>query len=532
MIRSVLTAYAVMQFLFSGVLCAEQEVTLKTGTKIIGDVSVDNETVKIKVGGSETTFMMRDVEQIKAAPIYSESNNSVERLLIIALELRLQNESVDEAIALLADAYRQAPDDARIAYWYAKSLADAGLGKEAKSVFEAGRVNISQAYPGLTDKLAHLIQQRVEHDSLPRQLATQLRRLESVIGKSNNRHLNSKYVRFRVLDQNSDPIDKTAVSVVCDGNDKQLTTFPDGYYLLTYNSFGEGDRGCDLVVNWPGLESKQFKLKASADHVRDGGVFVVTRLDESAKVPYKFRALDPMGEPILGAAVTMRPDGRNNGRNLFQTAASDSQGLATIEAFPLGYDYTASAEGYKAETGNVALTNASQDHEERVVLYPALTGSIRYSWSSLEEETPTKTKEIVLPIGQPLNSRQHAAESVSWLQAVQVKDTVTLQRGPAFYRDRSIPGETLWVRRVPDELIKDSPLEYYSQFDLKEIDSIKGKVAETKIKRDRIGNFSFPVQQGEVYVGKLPGLNRQSGRPAVMSFKVYIEKVSAASGSE
>lgn len=180
-------------------------------------------------------------------------------------------------------------------------MADAGFVKEAKEVLEANRKGIERAFPDMVGKLNDLIQERLELNGLPAQLVAKLEQLKSANGVSHNSNLVPRYARFRVIDQNENPIDKAAVSVVCNGNDKQLMDFANGHYLITYNGYrSSDDEGvCDLVVNWPRLDSKQFKLRATADRVNDAGVFVVPRLDESVKVPYKFRVLDPVGKPIL-----------------------------------------------------------------------------------------------------------------------------------------------------------------------------------------------------------------------------------------
>lgn len=113
-------------------LHAEEQVTLKSGARLMGSVTLSGQTVNVNIGDSAVSVIpLSDIDLI--GPVGTESKPSPERLLMIALEARTQQGSSAGQVGVLAEAYRQAPEDARIAYWYAHSLVDAGLGHAARA---------------------------------------------------------------------------------------------------------------------------------------------------------------------------------------------------------------------------------------------------------------------------------------------------------------------------------------------------------------------------------------------------------------
>lgn len=81
-------------------LWAQQEITLKTGTKLLGNVTVNNRTVKVEIGDSEISFSLDEVEKIGPVDNNLASRLLADRLLMLALESRLNSQSAEDAVRL------------------------------------------------------------------------------------------------------------------------------------------------------------------------------------------------------------------------------------------------------------------------------------------------------------------------------------------------------------------------------------------------------------------------------------------------
>ncbi len=536
MIRSLLLLCGIGFVLTPSGLWAEEQVTLKSGTRIVGNISFTGQTVTITIGDTQITVPTSEIELI--GPVGSNFQQTPERLLMIALESRLQLGSGEGQVGLLAEAHRQAPDDPRIAYWYAQSLLDAGFGSAAQMILQTNRAAIGSAFPGMTDRLAKRIQDRISFENLPAKLIARIDQLElaaHAAPRSTNRV--PVYVRFRLVDQHERPIESSAFHIQSNGNDEYLETFEEGHFLLTFISRGnESTNDCQLDLNWPGLESRQITLHPVADQVADAGEFIINRFSDNAKVSYVVMVVDQQGTPIKGATLTLRPVTRKNDRTDSLTAETDAQGRAEINAFPMNYSYSVSAKGFNSEGGSVELNADTAKREaQRIEIYPMLSATIRVVWiakSSQGEETAT-TGETALRVGvgtQPTMPYGHGPDSVTFLRPMQVKDRLTLQSGPPFFAGPMMAGMTFWVRRAPDELVKGSPLEFFTGVDLKKLDELQDKLVLPEIERSpgpgQYAPIAFPVKQGEVYLGELPNRDVRTGQPTLASFKVYIEEIS------
>lgn len=161
-------------------LLAEQEVTLKSGATFIGNVTIDGDAVVVEIDDAPLRVPLAEVAAI--APLDSGHKQQARRLLMAALEARLMNNSGNEALGLLAEAARLDPDDPRIAYWYARSLVDAGFGKAAGEVLESRREEIAKTYPGMSDQLAAQIKGRLELEKMREVQSARPRTGHAVLG--------------------------------------------------------------------------------------------------------------------------------------------------------------------------------------------------------------------------------------------------------------------------------------------------------------------------------------------------------------
>ncbi len=185
---------------------ADQQVTLESGTVLVGQLSMDGRDLIVNIEGAELRVSLRDVAEVTA--VGANSNKQSQRFLLKSLETGLLLGDEKRGLGLLAEAHRLSPDDSRIAFWYARSLVAEGNGKAANNVFNPSRKAIEKAYPGNAQHLVNQIQKRLALESLPEKLLQRIDQF-STSGPANSRLLidNDFYAAyFQVIDQNSKPI--------------------------------------------------------------------------------------------------------------------------------------------------------------------------------------------------------------------------------------------------------------------------------------------------------------------------------------
>lgn len=516
--------------MFAITALADEKVTLKSGARLIGKVSYSGDQVVVQIGESQVSLPMRDVDVISA--VGTEPRDSADRLLMIALESKLQFGSSEGLIGLLAEAHRKAPDDPRIAYWYASSLADGQLAKEAQRILQSHRAGIEQTYPGLAESLADRIESRLALVDLPPKLITKIDLLNAAAEDIDiQADRLPMYVRFRVVDQQNHPIEPAAIYVESDGNDESLQSFGDGYFLYSYYRHrNDSPSECHLNINWPGIESKTADLTSSAENVADAGVVSVRRFDDNDKLPITFAVVNRDGKPIEGATVELTANVRNSRRGATNTSRTDADGKTTIQVFPMNYNYGVSAQGFKSNGGEVEIESGDKDLEQKVELFPTMAATIRIVWMTkgVQGELVSTKSEAVLKLGEGVQPMPYGPDSMNFLRPIQVGDQISLQSGPPYFGGPMMQGVETWIRSVPQDLLKDKPLDYFTEIDLAKIDDLKSTLKEVDLKPQSRGGyppFSFPVKQGEVYVGKLPSRDMRNGQPMMVSFKAYVEEV-------
>jgi protocatechuate 3,4-dioxygenase beta subunit len=536
--RTLLIASLVFCLLGSVSVYAEEQVTLKSGARIIGSVALDGQTVGITIGDSQLVVPLSEVDTIAA--VGTEAQQSPERLLMIALEARAQQGTSAGQVGLLAEAARQAPQDARIAYWYAQSLADAGLGSAAQAVLQKHRTKIEAELPGLVQRLSKQIQERIELEHLPARLAARIDQLNKGVNATSLRSDQlPMFVRFRLTDSTGQPVEKAAIRITCNGNDERLEAFEAGYYLFTFNSYRNNDQTeCKLIVSSPGLEPNQFDLQPTADQVANGGNLIVKRYHEDDKLPVTILVTDQHGQSVEKATVTLRPQERDDDENKVQTASTDADGRVTFKAFPMNYTYTVVAKGFKNEFGRVELKRGSAEADpQHVKLYPTIAATIRFAWSATAPQSGELiSNETTIEIGEGIPPMPYSPETMNFLRPVQDRDKLVLQYSPQFWGG-PMAMATPWVRRAPADLLGESPLSFFKEFNLQKLGDVKDKwtvvdVATENTRRGPRLPFSFLAEQGQVYAGQIMGRDNRTGQPMLVSFKAYVEKVSTRGDAE
>jgi hypothetical protein len=526
----------------AGTLFADQQVTLKSGTSLVGKVKINGDAVVVTIDDSDLRVPLAEVDTIES--VDASPQRQAQRLLLTALEARLLNDAGKEVIGLLAEAQRLAPNDPHIAYWYASSLSDAGFGQAASDVLERRRDVIAEAYPGMAEQLAKHIKRRVEMEKMP---PTLVERLDKLNSSAASQPENSEMLRiaavFRIVDQDERPVERSAFQIQSNGQDENIESFDDGYYLYTFNRHrGNPDEPCRLYVARPGLEGKTFEFSGATNRVHDAGTFVVQRFGDDAKVAFRVRLVDSEKQPVVGARVTLQGTSpRGNAPGEPYTAESDADGRAEILAFPMRYNYSIQADGFNHTSGTVELKPGSPGGDAREhQLHQAIRATIRLAWeSTMMQGGGKQTGDSTLEIdGGPPRPYQYGQDQTQWIRPVQVNDRLDLQFIEQFFGYGPYAAPEGWVRVVGKGAGPDagqdieSALAEFEAVDFAKIDEFKDKLRAPRMTgANQPGNPRppkvVPAELGKTYVGRLQHRDMRTGQPVMLAFKVFVEEMTA-----
>jgi hypothetical protein len=355
------------------------------------------------------------------------------------------------------------------------------------------------------------------------------------------------------------------------GQDENLESYDDGYFLYTYNrhrSNEEQPSNIDMIQ--PGLESKVFDLAGSSNSVRDGGELVVQRYGEESKKPIRVQVTGSDGKPIVGARVSLQPlSARGNAANESLSGETDAEGQAEFVAFPMKYSISVQAEGYNGSGGSTELkADASELKPVELQLNRAIEATIRLAWESTSMQGGGRTTgDATVHVGGPQRP-QYGPDQNAWLRPFQQKDRLSLQFMDAFFGHGPFgePPEG-WVRildkrmEAADETKKHesndddavepataatdaeaSPkkpepldLDAFNKLELSKIDELKAKLPVPRLLAG--GQQMGPRQPivvaaelGKIYVGQLQHRDPRTGQPMQIAYKVFIEEMSSADG--
>lgn len=526
-------------------LLAEQEVTLKSGSTLVGDVTFDGDGVVVQIDDAKQRVPLADVASI--APVDFGKDRQAHRLLLRALETRLMGGTAKEAVGLLAEASQLAPDDPQIAFWYASTLVDSGSGKAAKRVLETHREKIDEAMPDAADDLASRINRRMVLELFPAELVARIDKLNAAASlQPIETQMRPVYAAFRVLDQFNDPVEQSAFQIQANGNEEHIEDFGDGYFLFTCSQFrNAGDEPCRLVVGASGLKPETHELRTASDRVYLAGEFVVHRFGDEDKRAVNVAVVDRDGKPIAGAQLALQAQNqRNNGRDSAISAASDEVGRASMQAFPGPYLLTVSAEGYNAAMELFELTaDAPVGVERRLTLHRALRANVRVEWLSTPFQGfpgaigagATTSGEATMPINGPRAAAPYN-QDLQWLRPSQVDNRIMLQLNLMMFGQMAgMNAPWVKVRAVGEEGDEAERLaqaaKMFKELDLKELgDSPEGfkpaVAAGGGGNRPNFGPGSLQATAnfGDVFVGKLTGRDMRTGQPAEVTFKAIVER--------
>jgi len=529
---------------------AEQQVTLRNGTTMVGNVSNEGADLVVDVDGAKLKVPFADVQSV--ASLKSGDGNQAQRLLYRALEAQLLSDGENKELGLLAEAYQLAPDDPRIAFWYARGLADAGFGNGAAEVFDPHDVTIAAAYPGAADRLERAIQQRMAYEKLPPKL---LKRLDQIAAAAKLKsplpaEKSSCSAYFRLVDQADKPIERSAFRINCHGEDENLESFDDGYYLFTYmrrNHFGNNP--CTLDVSQPGLATETFRFDGSVLEAEDLGVLRVQRMTDADRRPVVVKVVDAEGKPLSGAKVVFTPISSQGGRDGEPPVATNAEGEAKVKLYPNRYSSQINLKEYYPASQTIELPSGGAEPTNiDAKLHLAISATIKVAWRAKlgghpgmpqfqnDAVTTGDFEQIAGPReagGPPAGGGPFGP---AWVRLVQEGDEMKLQFQDQMHFAPGA-GPPSWVARLgrskeqAEDAAKnlDADRELFELLDLKDLDLLE---SEVKLERTSLGGMpgrmqpvSVPLERGDIYVGRINGRDMHTGRPAVIEFKILASEL-------
>jgi len=356
---------------------AKQHVVLHSGVELIGNVSMNGDSVTVDVDGATLVVMFREIASIRpsheteqVAPLLPRNTSagighsgrqatvatsSSETLLIRAIEswlLSEKNGTPNGDTSLFLNAYYSDLNNPATAYWYARALVDNGKGTAASKIFAAHREAIASDYPRHVDRLSERIRQRTRIEELPPKLVD---RFDGMIAAGNHgtRPRNDYvpcYAIFRIRDQHGKPLplQSSNLYISCDGTNKNLADFDDGYFLLTYerhrNSRGTSDK---IKLSANGVPSTDLKLVGQwLDRAPNIVEYELQRLPNSSKRSVTVFVTDTEGKPIHGASVGLLPEIPAGTSREFLMFTTDRRGRVSVKSFPGEYTVIVRAKSF------------------------------------------------------------------------------------------------------------------------------------------------------------------------------------------
>lgn len=517
---------------------AQQQVWLKSGARIVGEAKVQGDNVVVRVGESTITTPLGDVAEIAATPIAAETVQR--RLLTAALEAKILQGTTAVVTGILGEAYRIDPDDPQIAFWYATSLMDGGHGKAANEVLQSQGSAIARMFPGDFDRLATRIYDRMAFEKLPSDLIQRIDEINSPsAGEQCRRNQPLRYYAlFHLVDQFDRGVQRKSVYVNCNGVDKELEAFRNGYFLFSFTRNHDSENPpCRVSLVEIGVKDAEFELQAVAGGVRGKPVEMVAhRFEPSELRPIRVIVKNRDGQPIRNATVVLELASRrglgNRGKEQRQV---DSSGVVQFEAYPLDQLIHVEAPGYKQASERIQLADAPAAEIERTVrLYPEVTASIQVVWMWRSDAVGDHASgEALITAGKV----QQPYEDPHWIRnsirAAQHANRLAINFGfspMGGFETRT--GEKFWLRQIEveshgDNILAEAVRERFEAIDLKKIDEVR--TATDAIEASWLPGQSAMHSQltgnpGTIYVGKLPHTHVQSRQPGTLIFKVMVDE--------
>lgn len=546
------TMFSSVGLLYAPQLFAEQRITLRTGTEIVATkIEMDGDAVKLHVDNQAAlTLPLEKIASITS--VEGHQGDAAQRLLLSAFETRALTGDNTEGLGLLREAYAQSPDNPRIAYWYTRAVLENDQGKAASKLLEKHRQDLEVAFPELIDPLADRIAARVKVESLPEDL---LRFIDAAnktaeTAKVNRNGRMTAYLYFRFVDQNEKPLVKTDFQVSCRGSEEVLTPCDDGYFFFQYSISPSSSHNYEhLTLTTYNYELKQKKLELSGSfhQAKDGGELRAHRFTEADKLPVEVKLITAGGEAIAGANVSVRP---RSGRSTDpETYTSDSDGLVQMKCYPASLTLSAQADGYKAETLYLNLTNranqkAAPDQQaavkREIKLHHGLTATLRVAWRGKVQQfggnqaAQELRGEALLKVvaGNVIPNQQWP----HWLNVQQMGDQLRLtlvdqMRG----HHQTLVGEPTWTRMASKgEEGEGAAALTFEDIPLDGIERFKDKAEEPSTVQQPQNAYgaqaTYHAEPKAIFFGQFTG--GYQGRMGAFQYKLEVESLRSGPGNK
>ena len=436
---------------------ADELVTLQAGKDSFLKVSTLGNQLVIEIDGTKLHFPLDDetTPNSSTPPSLRQAN----QFLLKSFESQLLHGSGQKEVGLLAEAYRLAPSDARIAYWYSRSLVNVGSGKAAQKAFASHRDAIAATYPGLIDRLAEQIDRRVQLELLPSKLVQQIDKIDLTAGGAaaffDDKEPHAAF--FRLVDQHGKPIEASAFGISCNGQNKRTQSFARGYYLFTYLLHrGSSPSPCQLKISQYGLQNKTFEFAGEANGVADAGDFQIKRMGEVDRRPAVVHVVDAQGKPLAGVTVTFTPAANRRNGEKIPTSKSDKKGRVEMRLFPYTYTCYANLKDHNRDSQSLEVSSdASGANALELTLHRLIAATVKVHWRAKILGNPNPNPN--LSPGEPVSIggielhngvQSHPYSSVPWVRLQQKDDQLQLllteqpQYGPL-----GITGNS-WIGRI------------------------------------------------------------------------------------
>ncbi len=566
MLRTILSLLLVLLAILGVPLnaAAEQQVVLQSGAVLVGQLTMDGENLVLEVDGAKLQVPLSSV--VTVALVKANSGNQAQGLLLKGLEAQLLFDGDKRALGLLAEAYRVAPEDGGVAFWYARSLVMAGFGKAANEVLQSRREAIALAYPVMVDKLATQIEKRLVLEKLPAALIKRIDQIEASASRGASPNAESDFYAtyFQLIDQNSKPIAKSAFRVQGNGGQNEsLESFADGYHLYTFNRRRSyNSQPCRVEISQAELAKESFEFPGARNGVENAGVFTVRRFTEEDHRKVSVLVVDPQGKPLADAVVTFSPNRSSRRTAKTPPVKTDDTGHASASLYPGHYNCTVTSKGYTRGTKQLEVLHEKKDPLSiEIKIYHALEATVKVAWRLRSIQLPRGgdhpaeaivhgETELHTGSGGPSIPHNNRYGVVHWLRLTQIKDRMQL----SFYEQHTghpfVAGlDSVWFGRLENvvkasegtnkdakEDTATSAAEEFEAINLESLDELKSKATLPSPNLGRVPHSQpaavVPAEKGAIYLGRIVTRNPQTGQPALVEFKVLVVEASDPPKSE
>ncbi len=366
-------------------LRADQVVVLRSGAELVGQVSSEGDDVVVRIGAGTLRVPLAEVARIaEEGHDGGDDADRAQRLLIRWLETQAAKEDTAAEPGFLEEAYRLAPNDARIAYWYAKSLVGAGQGRLAKGVLDDHYAAVEEQYPSQAPDLRRRIAKRCELEQRPRPFVKRYDQLNAQLASGAALPGDEVLLAaaFRLVDQKGDAVPEQSLTL--SSSDTKLEVFADGWFLCSYMARRSSRRETvELRLTDPAYDAKEYKFSGGEDHVRDLGELRAERRGDKDLVKTAFQVLSVEGDPVESARIFIRPSQSAGTEAQTVQLVTTSDGAAAADLFPGVYVVNVYRDGYVPDPQTLRVKPGhSQPIEVR--LQPAINGSVRVVWRIID----------------------------------------------------------------------------------------------------------------------------------------------------